>query len=281
MTLHLRPLAAADAGRVAVALAVSYHGAMFISRGACSWLRFALLAGCSGQSLPLEDCETGLFHADCGGADADPVIGCDVASGACRWFAGGVVAAGHVASACPTDDPCCVPSGRGRWPFSGWYPGGEILERAQNDLGTLVYTVVSAESPTGVPVRFDYLGEPMFYSCTGSLIACRDGGTIEISRSGSSLVVVIRLPSRRTAFMVEVFATSGGAFEARLFTGAGRPFDVPASPVCGGAAYLPLHAEGSLRLREGSMESPASAHGLLEVRINDGTNDLGDLRFVF
>jgi hypothetical protein len=29
------------------------------------------------------------------------------------------------------------------------------------------------------------------------------------------------------------------------------------------------------------MESLASAHGLLEVRINDGTNDLGDLRCVF
>ena len=132
-----------------------------------------------------------------------------------------------------------------------------------------------------MPVQFDYPGESVGFDCTGRSLACSDAQTIEVYRSGGSLVIVLRSAVRRTAFTVEVFATSGGAFEARLFAGAGRPFDVPAAPVCGGAAYLPLHAEGTLRLREGSIESPASAHGLLEARISDDTTDLGDLRLVF
>src|SRR5688572_15163652 len=70
------------------------------------------LAGCMPPAPPepappLETCSYGLYVADCGG-NAEPVFGCAV-DGQCRWFLGGIVADGYVASTCPPTELCCEP----------------------------------------------------------------------------------------------------------------------------------------------------------------------------
>src|SRR5262245_49981161 len=87
----------------------------------CSYgvLSLASLVACGGGERPgLEECFVGEFFADCGGTESEPVLACDHDGYDCRWFAGGRIAEGYVASDCPSDGVCCHDS----WPFADWWP---------------------------------------------------------------------------------------------------------------------------------------------------------------
>lgn len=66
---------------------------------------------CPGARPLVDDCVLGHAFADCGGRGA-PVLACH-GLGDCRWFAGGCVATGYLASACDADTPCCQDG----WPY--------------------------------------------------------------------------------------------------------------------------------------------------------------------
>src|SRR5687768_744949 len=53
------------------------------------------VAACGGPAPAIEDCETGVYHADCGGT-GEQTFACSEVTGACRWFATACVAAEHV-----------------------------------------------------------------------------------------------------------------------------------------------------------------------------------------
>lgn len=67
--------------------------------GACST--------CADAPPNLNDCFTSRGYADCGGDAAEPRFACTTVGWDCRWFAGGCLAEGYVATTCPNDDVCC------------------------------------------------------------------------------------------------------------------------------------------------------------------------------
>ena len=239
----------------------------------------ALAVGCS-SGPPLDQCSHGRFHADCGGV-GESVVGCDTATGECRWFAGGVVAAGHVTSTCPAEELCCVPPG---WPFGDWRPVGALAAQAQNDIGLLRNEVVSPDLPTGVPVVFDYTGSPpppSRFRCGGSAPVC-SLSELRVFRSGDSLVVHAWSSDARHFLILEVALTSSGARTARVFHGQRGPLDMPPSAYCGGSGSDALEAVGEMRLAPGSLEAaPTAAHGLFEADLFQASVPFGHLRFEF
>ena len=117
-------------------------------------------AACGGDRPALAACSSvGLFHADCGG-DVTPVLACDRATGACRWFSGGCVAAGYADTDCAIANICCHPSGFGMpdsgWPFASWRPTDTpLLRRVQEELPLLAAGVIDQSGPVLLPVTED------------------------------------------------------------------------------------------------------------------------------
>ena len=103
----------------------------FISLGLLGWLLLSVgcveespadapdtepdpYADCADGVRPeIADCFVGRDFAECGGT-GDYRLGCQPDTGKCRWFVGGCVANGYVASACDWEDVCCVDG----WPFA-------------------------------------------------------------------------------------------------------------------------------------------------------------------
>jgi len=111
---------------------------------------------CVGQRPLIDDCTLGQAHADCGGV-GDPVLACH-GFGDCRWFAGGCVAVGYVASFCTTDDACCQDG----WPYHDFdafdeAPGAQAVEALLHGWGEQPWdtqremNVVAALDPEVLP----------------------------------------------------------------------------------------------------------------------------------
>ena len=230
--------------------------------------------GCAAEGPPITECRYGRYHAECGGS-GDRVAGCDLETGECRWFLGGVVAAGYVASSCPADGVCCVPvPGGGGWPFSGWAPSGPILDRAKRDLGVLTTFALTSDSPEGVLVTFDEALAD--YVAPGPLafeMECGEPGLCGYQRSelavtGESLVLSLYRTNEPAGLVLEVRPDSGGVLRARVIGhGLGLPFEYDETAVrCAFRAFA-YDMVGTMRLAPGSLEDAAVAHGELSVDI--------------
>lgn len=236
------------------------------------------LLGCAAPAPPISECTSGRYHADCGG-DGEPALGCDVITGECRWFLGGQVAQGYVATDCPSDNLCCIPRGEGRvWPFWSWTPAGEPLITTQADIGILAGMRVTSDSPRGVAVTYDpaltdYVPAgplPFAFDCDYPELC---GFTRwDIALRGESLVVTFYSYSESSRMVLEILPDATGVLHARLFrTGAALDFEWDRTALgCrfGGDTYA---LSGSMRLAPGSLDDLALAHGDLDVNIGPGT----------
>lgn len=234
---------------------------------------FALLfVGCSGTEVSaapaLETCDYGLFDAACGG-NGDPVLACDQATGACRWFAGGLVALGYEVSDCDPSNVCCHGASAMAWPYDGWTPGGAATARAQRDLEILrfVGSSVSAEYPApSIAVSSAVIEDAPTdrrLRCSDVVGPCSGSGMVESQRVGHSLVITIHVNSGD--FLIEVVDLAG-VRSARIFF-AQRVLDSPFDGRClsfGGGMWA---ASGSLVLSASAFDDPANAHGILDVDV--------------
>lgn len=155
-----------------------------------SFLSLAI-AGCApDERAPLEECEHGLYWADCGG-NGEPVVGCDRESGECRWFAGGVAAQNHAVSDCPVSDVCC----HDFWPFEDYRPSGDLLEVSRGSMSMLRDGVLSRAGVSDVSVVADLEGgsRTLTMQCLGggspSMFPCNEVGSGgRVVRVGDSVV---------------------------------------------------------------------------------------------
>ena len=134
------------------------------------YFTFSALAvsGCADDRVPLEDCDYGLYWAECGG-NGEPVLGCDRDTGNCRWFAGGLTARGHAVSTCPPTNPCC----HSGWPFTDFSPDGTVREVAVEQMSLVGRHVAQRRSPNNdVSVVFDFTEEPRGTSEFCGLLGC-------------------------------------------------------------------------------------------------------------
>jgi hypothetical protein len=138
------------------------------------------VSGCADDRVPLEDCDYGLYWAECGG-NGEAVLGCDRGTGDCRWFAGGLTARGHAVSTCPPTNPCC----HSNWPFTDFSPDGTVREVAVEQMSLLGRGVVQRREPyNDLSVTFDLTGIP-----PGGIIEHCDGVGCSRAAGGPRLAV--------------------------------------------------------------------------------------------
>lgn len=229
----------------------------------------ALLLGSCATGPSIAECEGGRYWADCGGEGQD-VLGCNVGTGECRMFFGGVVADGFVASDC-TEALCChaVPSGTRLWPFSSWHPGGAVLAQAREDIDLLRLTSIDRDSPAGLGVTFAPVeAATPSLGCShehGVFPGCRLA-SVTTSLSPTHLVVDVRSAiALRYHMSIVVERSPDGGASARVFMFEEPPDDIEDGPYCGasvGAAYTPT---GSLVLDPDALDSASAAHGVLDA----------------
>jgi hypothetical protein len=233
-----------------------------------------LIAGC-GSNLAghpdggpaLDECLHGRYWANCGG-NGPPRVGCDLATGECRWFEGGVVARGHVASDCPAEDLCCAssPYGTGIWPFADWLPEAAALA-GSTDVDLLMGGLVTSAEPVGMPTALDF-GDipPAGVICEGSSPACAMR-IVERTRSGSALVLHFRqddLGILRRSYVLEVWPAPSG-LEARWFQIDAPQTDSPVGPYCGRSDQRFTMVSGEVHLSPDAFDRPEDAHGTIRL----------------
>lgn len=233
---------------------------------------------CPGGAPALEDCALGVYHADCGG-DLAPVFACGETTGACRWFTGGCVAAGHVVSDCPIEDRCCHESEDGPWPFaSGWTPpAGAYLApatRLMTDLDVIGATPIDATGPANLSVTVDPSITPparIEVTCEGEL-----GAHARMCATPAFLVAQVYARAHDTfalevtpsifgpTLLVEVL--DGGAL-GRVFPGYQTDAEPPTLPAtCEGFDRAGELTGGTLRIDR----LDPGAHGELVVEAEEG-----------
>jgi hypothetical protein len=223
-------------------------------------------AACDGPPV-LDTCEYGLYWADCGGT-GPPRAACDRITGECRWFEGGVVPCGHVASDCPADDLCCepAPAGLGVWPFVDWRPEGRVLAGSLSIDG-LWGGVITSSTPPGVVVNLDFTDTPpdsVEVSCAGSASAeCRTR-LVQGSRSGAAIVLWFRADEgvNLESFALEAWPTPAGV-EGRWYERRAPQRDAPLTPSCGRSGVRLLPLEGEVHLSPDAFEHPEAVHGVI------------------
>lgn len=186
------------------------------------------LGACTPDERPLlSECEHGRYWAECGG-NGDPVVGCDRATGECRWFAGGETAYGHAVSSCPPDDVCCL----GGWPFDDWAPTGALLEHARDDLGTLKLGMASRSHPSDAPVLYDDLGgREHFTSCGVIDPGCLDAYLYWRVRAVGESIVLSAVDAPWVAPLeIELLPDDGTGRHARIYVHSRGCTDCPDSP---------------------------------------------------
>lgn len=243
------------------------------------------MAACGGFAPALEDCETGVYHADCGG-EGGQTFACSEITGACRWFATECVAAGHVISDCPVDDRCCHTSAAGPWAFAdGWLPArfsGSFAARTRVlvDLVVVGDAPVSATAPSSLEVTIDpeisapdhttiscegdtepvppsICASAPYYSIVEPWVRQSDGFAFEVSPNlfGESL-------------LIEVRRGPGDELVGRVFGGYETDAEPPTiSPACDHGMTVTAITGGTLRIDR--LELPA--HGELVVTTATGT----------
>jgi hypothetical protein len=241
------------------------------------------LLGCADDRMPLEECTYARYWADCTGnteSTADPVVGCDAATGHCRWFRGGVTARGHVVSDCPPDDLCCHGTGAADiTPFESWSPGGAVRAQAQHDVSLLVAGVLGPEGAYDVAVVYDYVGVPdrALVTCTGSPpgIPCgiASGPYPYTRRVGDALLFELGGVGPPLPYLeIEIFPAGGAEARARVYTHNTGPIDGP-DPLCNpgwGGRAMPLTG-GTLHLSTDAVDDLVSLHGRFEGVTEMGT----------
>jgi len=117
--------------------------------------------GCPGARPSIADCYSGLFFAECGGDDTQR-FACRTDDSTCKWFQG-CVAAGYVASNCPSQDLCCIY----QWPFKDEFDEG-VLFSALHGYGTAAWDRSRAMRIT---VAFDpaISAGDLVVTCSGSI----------------------------------------------------------------------------------------------------------------
>lgn len=143
--------------------------------------------GCApDERVPLSECEFGLYWAECGG-NGGPVLGCERATGDCRWFGGGETARGYAVSDCPLSEPCCHDG----WAFTDYAPGDRVIRRnAAAQLYLLRQGVVSREAGNEVTVTADLEGETQvgWIRCETPVSGCNTSGG-SVTRVGDAIVL--------------------------------------------------------------------------------------------
>lgn len=207
-----------------------------VALGVLAMLAGSLLDGCApdplevacGRARPsLDGCTSvGVYRADCGGA-REPVFACDETTGACRWFAGACVAAGHQPSDCPPEDRCCHTNAAGRWPFAdGWRPamlGPNVVE----DIAIVGGTPIDATSPTPITVRVDPTLRPTpSATCTGPFWAhgadlCSGfvGRSLRPGRDPGTFVLWVLPNLFGSTVQIELLTRPDGSLVGRAFIG--------------------------------------------------------------
>jgi hypothetical protein len=110
------------------------------------------LSACPGEVAPsLDDCATGLFHADCGG-DGEPVLAC---TQVCKWFQGGCPADGYRPIDCPLGDPFCVQTPDGHWPYEPGVVDDTMPQHMCDQLDLIGDAVVTPTSGPLLELRID------------------------------------------------------------------------------------------------------------------------------
>jgi hypothetical protein len=235
-----------------------------------------ILAGCGDQrDITLEQCERGLFFAECPGSAA-PVLACQENHGRCRWFSGGVPA-DHRASDCPPDDICCHATADGQWPFDGWAPRDGTTESAF-DIAAIGRSVVDARSPAEIEVILDpTVGEP---NADGSQrIRCSTDNPLDLC--SRRFIDENRLARLDLSYAIELghdgLAGSSVYLEI-IFTDAGpiaRTFVHEYTDLVGYDATMAC--QPSLRLTTGTLHLSTfdfsvlpNVHGILEAEVEGG-----------
>ncbi len=227
-----------------------------------------LASGCGSDArAPLEECEHGLYWADCGG-NADPVLACDRDTGACRWFAGGDTARNHVVSDCPVADVCCHDD----WPFTDFDPSGAALARAAEDVTTLRHGPEVRHAATDLTVSFELdSAEAPRIECSDPpppIEGCGTGGAVS-SRVGGS--VVVAFPTGPYGeWLLEI--VPGDPSSARLyFIRIGRPEQAPFRTCHNGSGGNRFGGTGTLQLNTDSLVDLDALHGRVDAETTEGS----------
>ncbi len=210
-----------------------------------------LLASCAPDDrILLEDCDVGLYWADCGG-NGEPLLACERDTGDCRWFSGGVTARGHAVSDCPTTDPCC----HDFWPFTDFGPGGDLLNRVRDQMAIHVLGPVTRES--SVEVVFDLTcGDPPSPGCPRNAFVARSGSSVVATFGGGPI-------------RWELEVVTGASWGMHLYRIAEGTRDAP--PVLG--CYHYSHGrrpvvEGVLHLSTDATDDLEAFHGRFEGTVD-------------
>lgn len=124
----------------------------------------AVPSPCPGAIPAIEDCFTGAFFAECGGVE-EARLGCHPQTYDCKWFIGGCVADGYIASTCAPDMICC----HADWPYADeelfdadvtLYLGFYALGTEPWDRGREMNVTVAVDPAVGAP--------PLDVTCTGT-----------------------------------------------------------------------------------------------------------------
>lgn len=235
-------------------------------------------AGCpvTAEDLrkPLGDCEHGLYWAECGG-EGDPVLGCDEATGDCRWFSGGVSARGYAVSDCPTTDPCCHDG----WPFFDFAPSGDVLNRARDQLSVLGQAVLTRQGVSDVSVAGD-LGEPIPFprircppEMPGESPLCQNGSASGgIARHvGRSVVVTYDQFGYRVELEIVPSESLDDWSISLYYIWAFAPRDGPPALFCDGYSVgYELAVTGVLHVNTADTSDLTAFHGRLDGMTGDG-----------
>ncbi len=222
------------------------------------------VTGCApDERMPLTDCDFGLYWADCGG-NGDPVIGCDRATGNCRWFSGGVTARGHATSTCPTTNPCC----HSNWPFTDFSPNGRVREVAVEQLSVVGGAPIEPSTYDGVAVQVDLTEVPggRFRFCDPAMRCTTWGGGTPVL-VGDSLVVLYSGGVEHWELEI-VPGTAPDDWSVMLYRFVDNTREGLTPPLTCSDWYARASSyllEGVLHLSTDNFDDPAAVHGRLEA----------------
>ncbi len=229
---------------------------------------------CGGPQPAIEDCERGLYFADCGGNEGSPVIACG--DEGCLWFGGGCVAAGYRQPDCPADNICCHPSADGSWPWRDWAPDG--AQRIAEDLAVISTHPITRSGPSTVDVSLDssVMAPAMAtYVCEGGVTLSLCGtheGPLAVA-VGESLA--LRFGARALAgdqVVVEVVLQPDATYVGRAYLTRLRDVGGPGAPLTCETVGDPrwLDGPGTLVLNRFDLASTAGIHGHFQISIDGG-----------
>jgi hypothetical protein len=238
-----------------------------------------LEVACGGAQPALEDCGSlGVYSADCGG-EGSSVFACTPELGTCRWFAGGCVAEGYVASDCPSSDPCCHATADGPWPFAdGMTEALGAPHEMAEEIAVIGGTPIDDSGPFNLTVTvdptFSYPERPVV-TCEGEMVRSTFGQlcqgyllVIVAQRTHESVALELSPSLYGATIALELWPSDAGAV-GRAFVAYQNDFRTTPVARCNeGIAGLGLAPNGTLTVT--GLEE-MTLHGEVVIPFDDGS----------